>query len=143
MFATLCKILDRPDIAGDPRFASLKSRQENVDLLAKLLEESFLTRTGREWFDLLSEHGLIVAPIYDVAQCFADPQVQARNMRVNIAHPAGGSVDIVASPMRFSATPIENYSCPPPMGEGTDDVLSAWLGYYEEKIARLRASGAV
>ncbi len=143
MFATLCGILDRPDIAGDPRFANLQLRQSNVDVLGEALERAFLTRTGREWFDLLSEAGLIVAPIYDVAQCFADPQVQSRGMRVNIPHPGGGSVDVVASPMRFSATPIEHYSCPPPMGEGTDDVLSTWLGYDEAKIAELRASGAV
>jgi crotonobetainyl-CoA:carnitine CoA-transferase CaiB-like acyl-CoA transferase len=45
--------------------------------------------------------------------------------------------------MRFSATPIEQYRCPPPMGEGTDDVLSGWLGHDEAEIARLRASGAV
>lgn len=143
MFTTLCGILDRPDIASDPRFASLQLRQANVDMLGEVLEEAFLTRTSREWFDLLSEAGLIVAPIYDIAQCFADPQVQARNMRVNIPHPAGGSVDIVASPMRFSATPIEKYACPPPMGEGTDDVLSGWLGYDEATIAQLRAAGAV
>lgn len=143
MFATLCEVLDRPDIAGDPCFATLQLRQSNVDALAEVLEEAFLTRTGREWFDLLSEAGLIVAPIYDVAQCFADPQVQSREMRVTLPHPGGGSVDVVASPMRFSATPIETYTCPPPMGEGTDDVLSAWLGYDDHRIARLRASGAV
>jgi crotonobetainyl-CoA:carnitine CoA-transferase CaiB-like acyl-CoA transferase len=45
--------------------------------------------------------------------------------------------------MRFSATPIENYSTPPLMGEGNDEVLSSWLGYDEDKIAQLRTSGAI
>jgi crotonobetainyl-CoA:carnitine CoA-transferase CaiB-like acyl-CoA transferase len=142
MFATLCKVIERPDVAADPRFATLQSRLANIDPLAAALEESFITRTGKEWFEPLSAAGVLVAPIYNVAQCFADPQVQARGMRVTVPHPIGGSVDLVANPMRFSSTPIEGYRSPPIMGEGTDDVLSNWLGYGKEKIAQLRASGA-
>lgn len=143
MFATLCKILGRPDIAGDPRYADVQLRQKNLDALAAALEESFRTRSSREWFELLSTAGLITAPIYDVAQCFADPQVQARGVRVSAGHPGGASVDMVASPIRFSATPTGEYGCPPPLGEGTEDVLSAWLGYDARQIAHLRAAGAV
>lgn len=143
LFSTLCKILDRPDIAADPRFTTLQLRLVNIDLLARALEESFLTRTGREWFDVLSAAGLIAAPIYDVAQCFADPQVQARGNRVSVTHPLGQSVDMVASPMRFSATPIKDYRCPPPLGEGTLDVLRSWLGYDDERIGQLRDSEAI
>jgi crotonobetainyl-CoA:carnitine CoA-transferase CaiB-like acyl-CoA transferase len=143
MFATLCKVIERPDIAADPRFATLPLRLANIDPLAEALEESFLTRSGKEWFDVLSSASLLVAPIYNVAQCFADPQVQARGIRVTVAHPIGGSVDLVANPMRFSITPIEGYRSPPTMGEGTDDVLSNWLGYDKEKIGHLRAAGAI
>lgn len=143
LFATLCRILDRPDLAADPRFATMPLRLLNIEPLADALEESFLARTSREWFDVLSAAGLIAAPIYDVAQCFADPQVQARGNRVSVTHPLGRSVDLVASPMRFSATPIRNYRCPPPLGEGTLDVLQSWLGYDTEKIGRLRDAGAI
>jgi crotonobetainyl-CoA:carnitine CoA-transferase CaiB-like acyl-CoA transferase len=143
MFAALCKSLDRPDLPTDPRFSDLKSRIINVDPLAEELEKSLLTRTGKEWFDILSDVGVLVAPIYNVAQCFADPQVQARGVRVTIPHPVCDTIDIVANPMRFSATPIETYRPPPPMGEGNDDVLAQWLGYDQEKIAQLRASGAI
>jgi len=143
MFAALCKTLQRPDIAADPRFATLQSRISNVDVLGQMLEESLLTRTGKEWFDLLTATGVLVAPIYNVAQCFADPQVQARGVRVTIPHPIGGSIDIVANPMRFSATPIESYRASPLMGEGNDEVLSRWLGYDEDRIGQLRASGAI
>ena len=58
-------------------------------------------------------------------------------------HPIAGTIDRVANPMRFSATPIESYGTPPIMGEGTDDVLSSWLGYDADKIAQLRTAGAV
>jgi crotonobetainyl-CoA:carnitine CoA-transferase CaiB-like acyl-CoA transferase len=143
LFAILCKVLDRPDLAEDPRFASPRQRLLNVDTLAELLEETFVTRTGREWFEVLNAAGLIAAPIYDVAQCFADPQVQARGMRVSTPHALGGTVDLVANPMRFSASPIEDYRAPPTLGEGTDDVLSAWLDYDDTKITQLRAAGAI
>ena len=142
-FATLCKVIERPDLAEDSRFASMQLRLINIDALAEALEETFLTRTGREWFDLLSAAGVLTAPTYDVAQCFADPQVKARGLRVTVPHPIGGSVDLLASPMRFSATPIETYRAPPTMGEGAEDVLSSWLDYDPEQIERLRAAGAI
>jgi crotonobetainyl-CoA:carnitine CoA-transferase CaiB-like acyl-CoA transferase len=142
-FAALCRVLERPDIAADPRFSTPQSRLVHIDLLAEALDETFLTRTSKEWFDLLSAAGLITAPIYDVAQCFADPQVQARGMRVSVPHSLGATVDLVANPMRFSATPIRAYRAPPTLGEGTDEVLSTWLGHDKEKISQLRASGAI
>jgi len=143
MFAALCRVLGRPDIFAEPRFATPRLRLENIDPLAETLEQTFLTKTSREWFDLLSEAGVLTAPVYNVEQCFADPQVKARGLRVTVPHPIAGSVDLIASPMRFSATPIETYRSPPVMGEGVDEVLLSWLGYDAKKIAQLRAAGAV
>jgi len=143
MFAALCRVLERPDVGADPRFATPRMRLQNIDLLAATLESTFLTRCSREWFDLLSKTQVLTAPIYNVAQCFSDPQVQARERRVTAPHPIAGSLDLVASPMRFSATPIRTYGSPPVLGEVVDDVLSNWLGYDAERIAQLRAAGAV
>jgi crotonobetainyl-CoA:carnitine CoA-transferase CaiB-like acyl-CoA transferase len=142
-FAALCRIMERPDIAADPRFAGMQQRLVNIDILAEALETTFVTRSGREWFDMLTAAGVLTAPVYDIPQCFADPQIQARGLRVTVPHPIGGSIDLVASPMRFSATPIETYGTPPMMGEGSDDVLSTWLGCNKDEIARLRNAGAI
>jgi crotonobetainyl-CoA:carnitine CoA-transferase CaiB-like acyl-CoA transferase len=142
-FATLCRILARADLASDPRFATLQMRLVNIDALAEELERTFVTKPGRQWFDLLTEAGVLTAPVYDVPQCFADPQVQARGLRVTVPHPIGGSIDLVANPMRFSATRIESYRTPPMMGEGADDVLEDWLGLTRGDIADLRSAGAI
>jgi crotonobetainyl-CoA:carnitine CoA-transferase CaiB-like acyl-CoA transferase len=142
-FATLCRIMDRLDIAADPRFVGMQQRLANIDALAEALEVTFVTKKGSEWFDLLTEAGVLTAPIYDIPQCFADPQVQARGLRVTVPHPIAGTIDLVASPMRFSATPIEIYGSPPMMGEGAGSVLASWLGYDEEAIAQLREAGAI
>jgi crotonobetainyl-CoA:carnitine CoA-transferase CaiB-like acyl-CoA transferase len=142
-FATLCDIIGRPDLAADPRFANMQHRLANIDALAEALEQTFVTRSGREWFDLLTERGILTAPIYDVPQCFADPQVQARGIRVTVPHPIAGTIDLVANPMRMSATPIETYRTPPMMGEGADEVLAQWLGYTPQEISDLHGSGAI
>jgi crotonobetainyl-CoA:carnitine CoA-transferase CaiB-like acyl-CoA transferase len=142
-FRTLCRIMERPELADDPRFVTMQQRLVNIDALAETLERTFVTRSGREWFDLLTEAGVLTAPIYDIPQCFADPQVQARGLRVTVPHPIAGTIDLVASPMRFSATPIETYGTPPMMGEGAEAVLASWLGCDEQEIERLRAAGAI
>jgi crotonobetainyl-CoA:carnitine CoA-transferase CaiB-like acyl-CoA transferase len=142
-FAALCRIIGRPDLAAAARFATIELRLVNIDALAEELERTFVTRPGREWFDLLTEGGVLTAPVYDVPQCFADPQVQARGLRVSVPHPLGGSIDLVANPIRFSATPIERYRTPPMMGEGADEVLADWLGLGREAVAGLRDAGAI
>ena len=142
-FARLCEIMERPDLADDPRFKTMMSRLEHIDALAQGLERTFVTRTGRAWFDLLTEAGVLTAPIYDVPQCFADPQVQARGMRVTVPHPIGGEIDLVANPMRFSATPIEAYATPPRIGEGAEEILSGWIGLNLAEIDRVREAGAI
>jgi crotonobetainyl-CoA:carnitine CoA-transferase CaiB-like acyl-CoA transferase len=142
-FRVLCDLIDRPALAEDPRFATLSARIANVEALAVELESVFETRSIGHWYDLLSEGGLIVAPIYDVAQCFDDPHVRSRGLRVTTPHELGVTVDLVASPMRFSATPIETYRAPPTQGEGVADVLAEWLGYTSEQVSDLRAIGAV
>jgi len=78
-----------------------------------------------------------------LADVFADPQVQARGLKVTMPHPVAGQVPLVASPMKLSATPVD-YRLPPPMlGEHTDDILAATLGLDAAAIARLRADGVV
>ena len=73
----------------------------------------------------------------------ADPQVQARGLKVTMPHPVAGQVPLVASPMKLSATPVD-YRLPPPMlGEHTDEILAATLGLDAAAIARLRADGVV
>ena len=66
-------------------------------------------------------------PINDVAQVFEEPQVKARGIRVELDHPVAGKLPTVASPMRFSATPVEYRLAPPLLGEHTDQVLKEFL----------------
>jgi crotonobetainyl-CoA:carnitine CoA-transferase CaiB-like acyl-CoA transferase len=143
LFAALCRAMGREDLLADPRFATLPLRVANVDALAEALEATFVSRTSHEWYEALSAAGLVTAPVYDIAQCYADPQVCAREVRVSVPHPAGVEIDLVRSPMRFSATPLGRYEPPPRLGEGAEAALSDWLGLAEADIARLREAGAI
>ena len=73
---------------------------------------------------------------------FADPQVLAREMTVEMPHPLSGSVRLVASPMKFSATPVQYRRPPPLLGEHTAQILGEF-GLTEAEIAALRAARAI
>lgn len=74
---------------------------------------------------------------------FAEPQVQARGVRIEVEHPVAGKLPMVASPMRFSGTPLEHKTPPPLLGEHTEAVLNEVLGKDAAEIARLRAGKAI
>ena len=67
----------------------------------------------------------------------------ARDMRVSMPHPTAGEVQLVGSPLKLSATPVEFRLPPPLLGEHTDEVLTSLLGYSAQEVARLRANGVV
>ena len=77
---------------------------------------------------LMEGAGVPCGPINTLDQVFDDPQVRARGLRVDMPHPAGGSVPLVANPIRLSATPVAYHRPPPMLGEHTDAVLADWLG---------------
>jgi len=83
------------------------------------------------------------SPIYDYPGLFNDPQVVERKMAVEITHPLSGKMRMVANPIKFSATPIEEYSAPPLLGEHQEEILSGLLGMNAEEIAALREQGAI
>ena len=90
---------------------------------------------------MLEAAGVPNGPINTLAQVYEEPQVKARGIRVEMDHPVAGKLSTVASPMRFSATPVE-YKFPPPLvGEHTDEVLRKLLGKNDADIAALRAAG--
>ncbi|MCC6211505.1 MAG: CoA transferase [Burkholderiales bacterium] len=143
LYRRLCEAAGCGALASDPRFASNGKRVENRAELTRLLQEAFAKRSTREWVDLLEAAGVPNGPINNVAQVYEEPQVKARALRVELEHAAAGKLPTVASPMRFSATPLE-YRLPPPLlGEHTEGVLSDLLGKSPEEIATLRAEGVV
>jgi len=141
-FAKYCEVAGRPELARDPRFARNADRVRHRAVLVPLLAEVMRSRTKADWLSALEAAKVPCGPINDLAEVFADPQVQARGMTVEMPHPLSEHVRLVASPMKFSATPVQYRRPPPLLGEHTDEVL-AEAGVGAEERAALRAAGVV
>jgi len=142
-FARMCEVIGRPELASDARFATNASRVNNRDELIPILQRIFVQRTIRDWLESLERAGVPCGPINTVADVFADPQVQARGLKLDLPHPSIGSVPSVANPIKYSATPISYSSAPPMLGADTDEILREMIGVTPEEIARLRKAGIV
>jgi crotonobetainyl-CoA:carnitine CoA-transferase CaiB-like acyl-CoA transferase len=143
LYRKFCEAAGCPALAGDARFLTNGKRVENRKELTRLLGEIFAKRTKKEWVDLLDAAGVPNGPINDIAQVFAEPQVKARGVKIEIAHPAAGTLPMVASPMRFSATPLEHKTPPPLLGEHTEQILRELLGRSAADVAHLRQRGVI
>jgi len=143
LYQKLCTMMNRPDLATDARFASNGKRVENRLEMTAVLQEIFSTRSTKEWVAALEQAGVPNGPINDLAQVFEEPQVKARQIKLEMDHPVAGKMPMVASPMRFSDTTIE-YTLPPPtLGQHTDEVLRQHLQLDDAAIAKLRSDGIV
>ncbi len=141
-YARFCVAGGEPQLAADPRFAVNPQRVRNREVLIPLLAAMVKKRSRQAWMEGLEAVGVPCGPINTIADAFADPQVRARGMRVDLPHPTAGSIPMVANPIKYSGTPLE-YNAPPPMlGEHSDAVLRS-LNYGEAEIAALRAAGVL
>ena len=127
-FARFCNAAGHPEWAGDARFATNPARVANRDVLIPLLRQATVMKTTAEWIAQLESQAVPCGPINRLADVFADPQVQARGMKIALPHPAFGTVPGVANPIRLSASPVRYRQAPPTLGEHTAEVLADWLG---------------
>jgi formyl-CoA transferase len=139
LFNKFCEAAGCMHLAQDPRFSANAERVKNRGEITRLLDEVFARRATREWVELLDAAGVANGPINSVAEVFREPQAVARGLKIELDHATAGKVELVASPMRFSGTPI-SYDLPPPvLGQHTDEVLRDTLGMSDAQIAQLHA----
>jgi len=138
----LARAVDHPEWIDDRRFVDVLARRDNCELLNRLLDEAFATRTRDEWAKVLDAEGMWWSPIQDVEEVIADPQLWANGGFVEVQEPSGAAAVMVASPIDFRDTPQGPRATAPELGADTDDVL-AELGRTPDEIAALRADGIV
>lgn len=142
-FRKFAEVAGQPQWASDPRFASNKQRVAHRAELIPLIRQATVFKTTAEWVAALEGAGVPCGPINDVAQVFADPQVQFRCLQVDLPHALSGTVPQVASPIRLSATPVEYRRAPPLLGEHTLEVLTSLLGLSDAEVIALREKGVL
>ena len=126
LFATLAALIGVPGFAQDARFATNPQRVAHRSVLIPLLRQTTVMRTTAEWVSALEQADVPCGPVNRLDEVFADPQVQARGIQVDLPHPLG-TVATVASPVRLSATPVQYRRPPPLLGQHTQEVLHDWL----------------
>ncbi|MDD1968161.1 CoA transferase [Pseudomonas putida] len=142
-FRKFAEVAGQPQWADDPRFATNKQRVAHRAELIPLIRQATVFKTTTQWVEALERAGVPCGPINDVSQVFADPQVQARGLKVELPHALGGTVPQVASPIRLSGTPVEYRRAPPLLGEHTLEVLTSVLGLSDEAVMVLREAGVL
>ena len=142
-FAKFCEVAGKPEWAVDPRYAKNADRVRNRDVLVPLVADVMRTRTQRAWLGALEPLGVPCGPINRLDQVFADPQLAARGMRLDLPHPLAGTVPQVGTPIKLSASMPMPDRPPPLLGEHTAAVLRERLALGEEAIAQLAARGVI
>lgn len=142
-FRKFCEVAGIAQLADDPRFASNKARVAHRAELIPLLRQATVFKTTAQWIELLEKAGVPCGPINDLEQVFADPQVKARGLRLELPNAMGSSTPQVASPLRLSVTPVDYRSAPPLLGQHTESLLQGLLGLNEEQVTALREAGVV
>jgi crotonobetainyl-CoA:carnitine CoA-transferase CaiB-like acyl-CoA transferase len=126
-FAKLCECLGKPQWASDTRFVRNSDRVRHRDILIPMLANQLMTQRKAHWLGLLESAKVPCGPINNLAEVFADPHVQHRQMVQTFQHPLRETLSLVASPIKMNETPIRQHLPPPMLGQHTQEVLDEWL----------------
>ncbi len=142
-FTRFCDTLGHPEWAQDARFATNPQRVTHRELLIELIRAVTVTRSTDAWVAAMEAVGVPCGPINTLDKVFANPQVQARGMRVEMAHALAGVVPLVANPIRLSESPVTYRRAPPCLGQHSQDVLATWLGMASSEIDDLQRGNVI
>ena len=144
-FTRFCEFAGCPDLAADERYTTNARRVKNRDGLTPVLADIIASKSIAHWVEGLVGVNVPCSPINTIDQVFADPQVVARKMKINMPHPhlSGETMDLIASPLRLSRSPVSYRQAPPQLGEHTAEVLEELLEMDEKKMAALREKGVI
>ena len=120
-------------------------RVRNRDELTKILDKIMRQKKTKHWLAGLDKIKIACGPINKINEAFDNPQVQARNMEIEMSHPASGGkpIKMIGSPIKLSRTPV-SYRRPPPMlGEHTDEILQELLELDPSICSELRQKGII
>ena len=136
-YIKFCKVANIPELGVNPLFAKNRDRVKNRAQLVPILEAVMKTRAKADWLTALEAAKVPCGAINNLAEVFADPQVNARGMVTTWQHPVKADLRLVASPLKLSATPVRCDLPPPLLGQHTQDVLRTVLGYTDAQLADL------
>ena len=136
--------IERPDLLEDKRFHPKENRMQSQALLAEVIDDWLKTFEHiDDALEKLNHGGIVSARILPISEAIEHPQIKAREMMVEIDHPVLGKVSFVNTPFRLKNTKAGLEGLPPELGEHNEEVLSGYLRYSREKIAKLEREGVI
>lgn len=141
-YAEFCNFAGRPELATDERFSKNQNRVRNRDVLVPMIRDILAQHDIAHWVENLERRGVPCGPVNTLDKVFAHPQVQARGMVVGMEHEYA-DIDLIASPLRFSDTPVSYRRAPPVLGADTNEILATELSLTPADINNLRNQGVV
>jgi crotonobetainyl-CoA:carnitine CoA-transferase CaiB-like acyl-CoA transferase len=139
-FVRLCEALGEPSWGVDERFSTNSQRVKHRELLIGMIQGITVSRQTSDWITRMEAAGVPCGPINSLDEVFEDPQVQSREVRIEMAHPLADRVALVANPIRMSESPVQYRHAPPTLGQHTGDVLRDWLDMGAGEVDELRRS---
>jgi CoA:oxalate CoA-transferase len=128
LFVKMCEALGRPDMATNPEYKSNALRQKSQKKLKQEIESVLKTNTTDHWIAVVSKGGVPCGPINNIAQAIAHPQVEARNMLVDVPDGSGGTLKLAGNPLKMSAFPDPTTRPAAPDLDGDRDAILSYLG---------------
>lgn len=142
-FQRFCAVAGCPALASDERFLTNALRVDHRQALILLLLPLLQQQTTEQWLAALESVGVPCGPINTLDQVFADPQVQHRQLEIQLPHPEAGQVKLVSNPIRFDDQALNATTAPPLLGQHTQQVLTEYLGLDAAQQAQLKIKGVI
>ena len=142
-FVKYCQVAGVPELGLNPLFALNRDRVTNRAQLVPILEALMRTRSKPDWLAALEAAKVPCGAINNLAEVFADPHIQSRDMVTHWQHPHQSDLRLVSSPIKLSATPVRRDLPPPLLGQHTDAVLRSVLDYPDAKLSELKQSRVI
>jgi crotonobetainyl-CoA:carnitine CoA-transferase CaiB-like acyl-CoA transferase len=142
-FAAFCRVMGRPELAADARFADVVSRYRNQEDLDGIVGEWTRQVTPQAVTEALQVAGVAAAPVLSVPALFDDPHLRARGFWESVSHPDAGTWDMDGVPWRLNRSPAHIRLPAPRFGEHNDYVLRGLLGLSEGEVQELVAGGII
>jgi formyl-CoA transferase len=138
-----CEKVGKREWAEDELFKTNAARVENRQDLIPLLQDLFCQADIAHWLTILGAIGVPCGPINSIDQILCDPQVQAREMVIDVEHPSAGTIKMVASPLKMPFAPVQVRYPPPRLGEHSGQILEEILGMEEKAVEALKVEGVI
>ena len=142
IYERFCTVMGHPEWMTDEAYATTAARSANRDAMNAEIAAITKTRTSQEWIETFNEAGVPAGHIYAIDEVFADPQVQHLGMAAPVRHPELGDIELVAQPIKMSASEFSVRRPTPALGEHTREVLEE-AGFPLDEIDALVRAGVI